>query len=71
MASSANAEDVRLDEAKEAMADIVKEGTHRQVHEHDTRARKPRLGNMGVRQSWKECVGESWAVDVQKRHLHL
>ena len=71
MASSANAEDVRLDEAKEAMADIVKEGTHRQVHEHDTRARKPRPGNMGVRQSWKECVGESWAVDVQKRHLHL
>lgn len=60
MASSANTEDVTLDEAKEAMADIVKEGTHRPVHEHDARARKPRLGNMGVRQSWKECVGESY-----------
>lgn len=62
MASSANTEDVKLDEAKEAMADIVKEAAPRQVHEHDTRARKPRLGNMGVRQSWKECVGESWAL---------
>lgn len=59
MASSTNAEDVTLDEAKEAMTDIVTEGTHRQVHEHDARARKPRLGNMGIRQTWKECVGES------------
>eukprot|EP00904_Undaria_pinnatifida_P003371 jgi/Undpi1/13034/HiC_scaffold_8.g02697.m1 len=57
MASSADTKDAKLEEAKDAMAGIAQEGAHRQVHEHDTRARKPRLGNMGVRQSWNECVG--------------
>lgn len=72
MASSADTKDAKLEEAKDAMAGIAQEGAHRQVHEHDTRARKPRLGNMGVRQSWNECVGESHAAAALRGpHLSL
>lgn len=47
-------------EAKEAITDMMAEGVH-EVSKHKPRARKPRIGNMAVRQTWDECVGENHA----------
>ena len=27
-------------------------------HQHETKARKPKMATMGVRQTWSDCVGE-------------
>lgn len=59
MAEAADAGENKMEEAKQALSEMVTEGVNKhRVHEYDTRARKPRIGNMGARQTWKECVGE-------------
>lgn len=61
---SAKTGDMSLDEAKEVITEMVSDGVHdvQQVQEPERRAHKPRIGTMGVRQMWNECVGEVSAV---------
>lgn len=60
MADATKPGDNKVEDATEAFTGVVNEGMNdgHHVHEPRAKARKPRLGNMGLRQSWEECVGE-------------
>lgn len=53
-----------VEETKEALHEQVGESVHKEhlVHEPASRKHKPRIGNMGVRQSWSQCIGERSAL---------
>lgn len=50
-------------EAKETLIDKMEEGVH-EVPKHKTRAQKPRIGSMGARQTWDECLGENHSTPL-------
>lgn len=62
-----------VEEAKEALNEKVGESVHEEhrVHEPAKQKRKPRVGNMGVRQSWSQCIGERSALMLSLYTLHM
>eukprot|EP00903_Cladosiphon_okamuranus_P010743 g10154.t1 len=65
MADAAQTGGGGVEDAKEAVTEVASaEGVtedigvgERPVHRHETKARKPKMAMMGVRQTWKDCVG--------------
>lgn len=59
-----------VEEATEALNEKVGESVHEEhrIHEPASRKRKPRVGSMGMRQSWSQCIGEHSALMLS---LHI
>lgn len=67
MADAAQTGGAGVEEAKEAVTELTEGVTEdigvgeRPVHRHETKARKPKMATIGVRQTWNDCVGEEAA----------
>lgn len=65
MAEVGKPDDQNVEEPKAAVTENVSKG----VNERKPKTKKPRIGTMGIRQKWTECIGEGdrlvgWFVDL-------
>lgn len=64
MADAAQTGGAEAEKAKETVTELAEGVTEdigvgeRPIHSHKTKARKPKMATIGVRQTWKDCVGE-------------